>query len=209
MQASKIGTAAKVLAYIAAALVLVAVVGLVYRFTNGFNEDFKTFYIEQDGKQILSSSSTMRFEADSTYRFEVKYTFDTEKGEPKDYSVKVVPNAERDFDFTVDGERYLYSKQGELSAAFSLNKQDTYFEIGTKTEMSLQSVLQSCYPDKEVIVPEEAEEGNAYPYTLIVASYNESVVYEIDFCVGVRVTGVSLEPSEIIFGALRREEADA
>ena len=48
MQASKIRTVATVLAYIAVALVLVAVVGLVYRFTNGFKEDFKTFYIEQD-----------------------------------------------------------------------------------------------------------------------------------------------------------------
>lgn len=199
MQASKIRTVATILAYIAGILILVAVVGLVYRFTNGFNEDFKTFYIEQDGKQILSSSSTMKLETNSMYRFDIKYTFDTEQSEPKDYSVKVVPNASRDFDFTVDGERYLYSKQGDLSPAFALNKQDTYFEISTKLEMSLQNVLQSCYPDKEVIVPKEAEESNTYPYTLLVASYNESVVYKIDFCIGVRVTGVTLDPSEIIF----------
>lgn len=199
MQASKIKTVATILAYIAGILILVAVVGLVYRFTNGFNEDFKTFYIEQNGKQILSSSSTMKLETNSVYRFDIKYTFDTEQSEPKDYSVKVVPNASRDFDFTVDGERYLYSKQGDLSPAFALNKQDTYFEISTKPEMSLQNVLQSCYPDKEVIVPKEAEESNTYPYTLLVASYNESVVYKIDFCIGVRVTGVTLDPSEIIF----------
>ena len=199
MQASKIRTVATILAYIAGILILVAVVGLVYRFTNGFNEDFKTFYIEQDGKQILSSSSTMKLETNSMYRFDIKYTFDTEQSEPKDYSVKVVPNASRDFDFTVDGERYLYSKQGDLSPAFALNKQDTYFEISTKTEMSLQNVLQSCYPNKEVIVPKEAEESNTYPFTLIVASYNESVVYKIDFCIDVRVTGVALNPSEIIF----------
>lgn len=199
MQASKIRTVATILAYIAGILILVAVVGLVYRFTNGFNEDFKTFYIEQDGKQILSSSSTMKLETNSMYRFDIKYTFDTEQSEPKDYSVKVVPNASRDFDFTVDGARYLYSKQGDLSPAFALNKQDTYFEISTKTEMSLQNVLQSCYPDKEVIVPKEAEESNTYPFTLIVASYNESVVYKIDFCIDVRVTGVALNPSEIIF----------
>ena len=199
MQASKSRTVATILAYIAGILILVAVVGLVYRFTNGFNENFKTFYIEQDGKQILSSSSTMKLETNSMYRFDIKYTFDTEQSEPKDYSVKVVPNASRDFDFTVDGERYLYSKQGDLSPAFALNKQDTYFEISTKTEMSLQNVLQSCYPDKEVIVPKEAEESNTYPFTLIVASYNESVVYKIDFCIDVRVTGVALNPSEIIF----------
>ena len=199
MQASKIRTVATVLAYIAVALVLVAVVGLVYRFTNGFNEDFKTFYIEQDGKQILSSSSTMSFKADTTYRFDVKYTFDTEQSEPKNYSVKVMPNASRDFDFTVDGERYLYSKQGELSAAFSLNKQDTYFELVLPEDFALQYALQSCYPGKEVIVPEEAEQGNPYPYTLVVSSYNESVVYRINLSVGAEVTGVTLDPEQIIF----------
>ena len=199
MQASKIRTVATILAYIAGILILVAVVGLVYRFTNGFNEDFKTFYVEYDGKQILSSDSDLILVTSNTYRFEVKYTFDTEQSEPKDYSVKVMPNAGRDFDFTVDGERYLYSKQGELSAAFSLNKQDTYFEISTQKETSLQNVLQSCYPGKEVIVPKEAEESNAYPYTLVVASYNESIVYQIKLRIGTKVTGVTLDPSEIIF----------
>ena len=72
MQASKIKTVATILAYIAGILILVAVVGLVYRFTNGFNEDFKTFYVEYDGKQILSSDSDLILFTSNTYRFEVK-----------------------------------------------------------------------------------------------------------------------------------------
>lgn len=199
MQASKIRTVATILAYVAGILILVAVVGLVYRFTNGFNEDFKTFYLEYDGKQILSSESDLILGTSKTYRFEVKYTFDTDKSEPKDYNVQLVPNAARDFDFTVGEDRVLYSKVEDITSAFGLKKHDTFFEITTGTDMSLQNVLQSCYPDKEVVVPKEAEESNAYPYTLVVASYNESVVYEIDFCVGVKVTGVTLDPSEIIF----------
>lgn len=39
-------TVAKVIAYVVLALVLVVAVGLIYKYTNGFNEDFKTFYVE-------------------------------------------------------------------------------------------------------------------------------------------------------------------
>lgn len=45
-------TVAKIIAYVLAALVLVTVVGLIYKFTNGFNEDFKTFYVEYDGRYL-------------------------------------------------------------------------------------------------------------------------------------------------------------
>ena len=56
-----------------------------------------------------------------------------------------------------------------------------------------------CSTGKEVIVPEEAEQGNPYPYTLVISSYNESVVYRIDLSVGKEVTGVTLDPAQIIF----------
>ena len=190
---SKGQTAAKVIGVILVLALLAGIVAVIYRFTNGFNEDFKTFYVEYDGEQILTADSKLHLVEGQTHRFEVKYTFDTGNAEPKDYSVKVVPNAERDFDFTVDGERYLYSKENDLTSAFGLNKQDTYFEL------VLQYALQSCYPGKEVVVPEEAEQGNPYHYTLVVSSYNESVVYRINLSVGAEVTGVTLDPEQIIF----------
>lgn len=196
---SKGQTAAKVIGVILVLLLLAGIVAVIYRFTNGFNEDFKTFYVEYDGEQILTANSELALKSGETHRFGVKYTFDTENSEPKDYIVKVIPNAQRDFDFTVDGERYLYSKENDMTAAFGLNKQDTYFELVIPEDFSLQYALQSCYPGQEVIVPEEAEDGNAYPYTLVVSSYNESVVYRIDLSVGAEVTGVTLDPSQIIF----------
>ena len=196
---SKGQTAAKVIGVILVLALLAGIVAVIYRFTNGFNEDFKTFYVEYDGKQILATESKLELNADNTHRFEVRYTFDTGNAEPKDYNVKVVPNAERDFDFTVDGERYLYSKENDLTSAFGLNKQDTYFELVLPEDFTLQYALQSCYPGKEVIVPEEAEQGNPYPYTLVISSYNESVIYNIHLSVGKEVTGVTLDPKQIIF----------
>ena len=67
----------------------------------------------------------MTFGNGKTYWFAVKYTFDNDKSEPKDYSVKIVPNVTRDFDYTVNGEKYLFSKTGGLISCFALTKSDT------------------------------------------------------------------------------------
>lgn len=192
-------TAAKIIGIILVLLLLAGLVAIIYRFTNGFNEDFKTFYVEYGGEQILTTESEMHLTSGNTHRFNVKYTFDTENTEPKGYNVKVVPNAQRDFDFTVDGERYLYSKQGDMTAAFGLKKSDTYFELVIPEDFSLECALQSCYPGKEVVVPDEAAAANAYPYMLVISSYNDSVVYHIALSVGAEVTGVTLDPDHIIF----------
>lgn len=196
---SKGQTAAKVIGVILVLLLLAGLVAVVYRFTNGFNEDFKTFYVEHNGNQILTTDTQMSLEAGEVYRFDVKYTFDTENAQPKDYNVKVVPNVERDFDYTVDGERYLYSKTSDLTGAFGLSKQDTYFEITIPEDMSIQKALESCYPGQSVVVPDSAVADNPYPYALIVSSYNESVVYHIYLSIGVNVTSVSLDQTEIVF----------
>lgn len=194
-------TAAKKIGYVLVALLLLAAIGLIYKFTNGFNEDFKTFYVECDGKQILTADSKMTFENGKTYKFTVKYTFDNGKSEPKDYSVKIVPHIERDFDYTVDGERYFFSKTNELTTCFSLAKNDTYFELEIPEELTLQKVLSGLYEGKEITVPADAEVNNPFPYCLVISSYNGKIRYHINFNVsGKNVTGITLNPPEIIFG---------
>ena len=196
---SKGQTAAKVIGVILVLALLAGLVAVLYKFTNGFNEDFKTFYVEHNGEQILTTDSELVFEPGKTNRFDVKYTFDTGQSEMKDYSVEIVPNVEKDFEYTVDGETYLYSKAGDLSVAFALNKQDSYFAITLREDMTLQSVLEAIHPGQQVEVPENASDGNPFPYALIVSSYNGNVNYHIAFNLGADVTGITLEPSQIIF----------
>ena len=196
---SKGQTAAKVIGVILVLALLAGLVAVLYKFTNGFNEDFKTFYVEHNGEQILTTDSELVFEPGKTNRFDVKYTFDTGQSEMKDYSVEIVPNVEKDFEYTVDGETYLYSKAGDLSAAFVLNKQDSYFAITRREDMTIQSVLEAIHPGQQVEVPENASDGNPFPYALIVSSYNGNVNYHIAFNLGADVTGITLEPSQIIF----------
>ena len=196
---SKGQLAAKIIGIILVLLLVAGLVAVIYKFTNGFNEDFKTFYVEHEGKQILSENSEMTFTKGKTYRFDVKYTFDTEQSETKDYIVEIVPNAEQDFEYLVDGEPYLYSKTGDLSAAFSLRKQATHFEITLREDMTIQSALETVYPGQQVEVPETAADENPFPYTLIVSSYNGNVSYRIAFNLGADVTGITLDPPSIVF----------
>ena len=44
------------IAYVGIVLVVIILVGVAARFTNGFTDDFKTFYIKVEDKEIMSSS---------------------------------------------------------------------------------------------------------------------------------------------------------
>ena len=196
---SKGQVAAKIIGIILVLALLAGLIAVIYKFTNGFNEDFKTFYVEHEGKQFLSAQNDLVLEDAGVHRFDVKYTFDTEQSETKDYAVEIVPNAEQDFEYTVDGETYLYSKAGDLSSAFSLKKQATHFEITLQEDMTLQSVLETVHPGQQVVVPETAADENPFPYALIVSSYNGNVSYRIAFDIGTDVTGITLDPPGIVF----------
>lgn len=193
-------TVAKIIAYVAIALVVVLGVGLIYKFTNGFNEDFKTFYIEYDGKQILTEYNEMTLESGQKHQFTVKYTFDKEDAEPKGYSVKVIPNMESDFDYEADGEKYLFSKISDFTSCFTITKSDTSFELEMPKEFNLQKALSIIHDGKQVAVPNDAEVKNPMPFCLVISSYNGKVTYKINFGVSsVTVKDVTLDKSEIVF----------
>ncbi len=174
-------TFAKIIGYGLVLLLIVAAIGFAYKFTNGFNEDLKTFYVEYGGKQILTTESKMTLKSGSVHRFNVKYTFDKDDAEPKDYKVKIVPNVTRDFDFMVDGEKHIFSKVGDLTAVFAPVKSQTYFELTIPETLSLREVIKKAYNGTGASVPNDAEKNNPYPYTLVISSYNDKVTYNIDF----------------------------
>ncbi len=174
-------TFAKIIGYGLVLLLIVVALGFAYKYTNGFNEDLKTFYVEYGGKQILTTESKMTLKSGSVHRFNVKYTFDKDDAEPKDYKVKIVPNVTRDFDFMVDGEKHIFSKVGDLTAVFAPVKSQTYFELTIPETLSLREVIKKAYNGTGASVPDDAEKNNPYPYTLVISSYNDKVTYNIDF----------------------------
>ncbi len=162
-------------------LALIAgVIAIVYKYTDGFNEDFKTFYVEHDGKQILTENSSMTFEAGKAQTFTVKYTFDNTEETPRDYSVKVIANTANDFEYTVDDKKYIYSKAKELTDAFGIKKDKTSFTMSITKDMNIQNVLRNVYGSNDVTVPRTAEKIE-FPYVLVISSYNDNVKFNIKF----------------------------
>ncbi|MCM1219805.1 MAG: hypothetical protein NC548_35490 [Lachnospiraceae bacterium] len=186
---------ARIITGVAVVLLVALAVGLVFKFTNGFNEDFKTFYLERDGEQILSSETETAFARGEEYRYEVKYTFDSDDAEPKGYSVKVVPNGKVKITFKVGNKQYSYAEANELTEAFTIKKEASAFTLAIPENQSLQSVLEKVY-GKTV----EVEEPQGNLYTLVVSSYNEKVTYNIHFCVETKVNGIELDKDGIVFG---------
>lgn len=192
---NRIRTIAKVIVSVLCVLLVVLAICFVFKYTNGFNEDFKTFYIEHDGEQVLTESTEKKFHLQKVERFDVKYTFDNNRSQTKAYSVKIIPNATKDFMFEVDGLMYRYSSVSDLSAGFSLNKQPTYFEFFTLT-YAMNDILDRVY-NSHVTLIDYSKIDNPYPFSLIVSSYNERVNYRIDFVID--PFPLSLSPDNIIF----------
>lgn len=181
MTDSKSMSIVRAVVVIVVVLLLAAVIGIIWKYTNGGNENFKTFTVRYGDKQILSTDTDteLEFESGVSHYIEVDYTFDIGKSEPRDYIVKVLPNKKlEDVKFTTGGKQYLYSDAKELTSAFTINKGATSFMITFPKNLTLKNVLEKIY-GKSVSVTEP--EG--HPYTLVISSYNEKVTYRINFSI--------------------------
>lgn len=176
-------TVAKIISFVLILLLLIGIIGIVFVFTNGGNEDFKTFYLVYNGENILTAESKKDLMVGKEHRFDVKYTFDVGKEEPRDYNVKIVANTDYDFDYTVDDTRMTWKGEKEITKAFDLKKESTFFTLTLPEDLTTKDVLKNLYEGKAVVLdPAKEEELKAsYLYTLVVSSYNDAVVYYIHF----------------------------
>lgn len=192
----------KVIAAVLIFLLLVGIIGIVLVFTNGGNEDFKTFYLEKDGEKIFASETADVFYAGSSVTYTVHYTFDAGSKEKRDYIVKILPNEKQNFDYTVDGERTSWKGLGEqASLPFRIDKGEDSFTVTCLTdfENGMKDALELIHPGKDIELPEGFDGERPY-FTLYVASYNEAVKFYIRFSFRAPVGPVvHLDRTEIIF----------
>lgn len=190
----------KVIAYVLVILVVTGVIGFVFTFTNGFNESFKTFYIEYDGETILSNDKKFVLDRGQEHRFDVKYTFDFNSDKAHGYDVAIYANGDENnsFDFTLDGDVYAFYAEGDITSGFDITLNDTYFTITVPEHATVKDVLEKMYPNSVIEVPDEGINA-IYPFKLVVSSYNNEVTYSIDFAFYVGVSGVEIEPGVIVF----------
>ena len=187
------------LAYVGIVLVLIVLVGVAARFTNGFTDDFKTFYVKVEDKEIMSGSGGYEITRAKPMQVEVKYTFSFATDENKGYNVKIVPNAadkNQDFSFTVNGESKSFQSLQDLTDGFEIEKSETSFKITPKGE-NLTGVLQAIYPGLDTAHIEEKAYNDMF--ALVVSSYNEKASVTIYFTLSSKVTGVRLDKEAIVF----------
>ena len=191
MTGAKVG---KIIAYILLVLVLVSAIGFIAYFTGGFTSGFKTFYVEIDGDQILTSESGYKIPTGEAMTVEVKYTMSDEKS---GYSVKVVPNklAGKDFDFTLDGEVYSYHGEKDLTEGFEIEYGDTSFTI--KPKGTITDILRAVYPGSAVEDCRDFAYDNMF--TLIVTSHDGESNVKVNFTVSEDTEGITITPDHIYF----------
>lgn len=187
------------LAYVGIVLVVIIIVGVVARFTNGFTDDFKTFYVKVEDKEIMSNSGGYEITRAKPMQVEVKYTFSFATDENKGYNVKIVPNAadkSKDFSFTVNGENRQFQAETDLTDGFEIEKSESTFKVTPKGE-NLTGVLQAIYPGLDTARIEEKAYNDMF--ALVVSSYNEKSSVTIYFTLSSKVSGIRLDKEAIVF----------
>ena len=193
MTKSKIG---RVFSYAVVLLVIIAVVGIFARFTNGFTSEFKTFYVSVNGKEVLSADKGYTVAPYSPLLVEVKYTFAFAETETQDYFLQIVPNKTgEDFYFSVDGETHYFSDETDLTNGFTIDKREKSFTVAPKG-VTLQEVLQAAYPQNVVTCDCKGYDDT---FILVVTSYNGKSSVKIYFTLERGVSGVTLDRKEIVF----------
>lgn len=187
------------LAYVGIVLVAIILVGVVARFTNGFTDDFKTFYVKVEDKEIMSSSGGYEITRAKPMQVEVKYTFSFATDENKGYNVKIVPNTadkSKDFSFTVNGESKSFQSMQDLTDGFEIEKSESSFKVTPKGE-NLTDVLQAIYPGLDTARIEEKAYNDMF--ALVVSSYSEKSSVTIYFTLSSKVSGIRLDKEAIVF----------
>ena len=181
------------------ALLVIAVIVLggsfLYKFTNGFNEELKTFYVTINDKEVMSSANGYTVSPKSGLTVKVKYTFGAPENTDKHYSLKITSNYDREnnFDFIVDGRTYSFGAGEDYTAGFDITYGKDYFIL--KPKGYINDILQAVYPNKTISDCANKEFDDMF--TLTVYSYNGESSVTVLFTIKHTITGISLDKEEV------------
>lgn len=190
-----LGAVGKVITYLLVVLLVLGIAGMVAYFA--LRAQGVTYYVEYNGERYVANGDggSLSFVTGETYEFSVKSL----TGGEVNYDVKVTANAANNFTFVYDGLVYQFvsttEENNDYSEIFGLQKNADGFSLSFPDGFTVEQAIETKYGG-DVSFEKELESNKAYFVISVVA--DESSV-ELWFVFGVKVTGVTLDPPQIIF----------
>lgn len=200
MANSKGKITAKIVLIIIAVIVLVGVslaAAFVAKYTDNFKTAFATFYVELNGKTILSEETGLEFELNKEYRVDVGYAFGF-LNDKYDYDVKILPNATDDTNFTFESQstKYSFKNVPDLTKQFVINREADHFTV--RPTKLLQELLASTYGESLSGIP-TSDFKHDY-LKMVVSSEDGASAIIMTFNVVLYPTGVNMGNDNIVGG---------
>ena len=163
----------KVVALLLVIVLLVGVFFVIYKLSNNFTTDIKTFYLVLDGKVVTRNLPGTYIWGRS---IEVHNVGEIVQGKQRfTYQITRCASAEN-FTFTVDGEEHYFAERADYTKGFEVEVTADGIIL---QQQSMKSVLQHFYGKSEVILP-KLDVTQSY-CTLVITNADGSKSISIDF----------------------------
>lgn len=161
-------------------LMLVAVVvGFLFYRTDGLTTGYKEFYIQCGDDKIYGDRDNFNIVIGKSYKFELKNEIDNIMSSESNYSVNVIPNKERNFEFLVDDEEKQFSDLVSLSDYFNISIGKDFFTL--TSNLSLDLILKDYFNTDNISnCPDSLNTGIPY-FTIVVEKIDSGDVINICF----------------------------
>ena len=190
-----LGAVGKVITYILVVLLVLGIAGGIAYFA--LRSQGVTYYVEYGGEVYLANGDggNITLRTGETHEFSVKSL----TGGEVNYDVKVVSNSANNFTFVYDGKPQSFCGTDEdlndYSDIFSLEKAADGFSLSFPDGFTVEQAVEEKFGG-EVLFDKELQSDKAYFVISVVA--DESSV-DLWFVFGAKVTGVTLDPPQIVF----------
>lgn len=186
----------KVISYFMTFIIVIGLLGGASYFFKNMQSGYIGFTVTNNDEVYSGINEDVVFPFNTELSFVVgyeyhKFAMTKEYG----YTVKVVPVADNDFNFTVGGNEFSYLDELDITSAFDLVIIDDTFNIIVPG--SIIDVLAVIYGDNDIVVP-ELDSDKDY-YKLVITSFDGLSEISISFKQYSLVTGVELQDS-LVFG---------
>lgn len=187
----------RIFTYILSVLLMLGIAGMVVYFA--LRVQGVTYYVEYGGEKYFanSESGNIQLVIGQTHSFSVKSL----TGGEVNYSVTVQSNYANNFDFVFDDKYWQFcsatDENNDYSAVFGLQKKTDSFSLTLPDCFSVEQAIEEKYGG-EVVLLNDYEINTELCYFVIVIASGDSTV-SLPFSLYVKVEGISLDPSQIIF----------